>query len=55
MCTVIGAACRLECVLMKRAWMNKDCMNGTTGQVKNIVHEHQMFAIIVKGSNNKEG
>jgi hypothetical protein len=35
--------------------MNKDCMNGTTGQVKSIVNEQQMFYIIVKGSNNKEG
>jgi hypothetical protein len=30
-------------------------MNGTTGQVKNTVHEQQMFDIIVKGSNNKKG
>jgi hypothetical protein len=30
-------------------------MNGTTGQVKDIVHEQEMFDIIVKGSNNKEG
>jgi len=42
-------------VLTKHVWMNKDCMNGTTGQVKNIVHEQQMFDIIVKGHNNKEG
>jgi hypothetical protein len=55
MCTIIGAACWLECVLTKHAWMNKHCMNETIGQVKNIVHEQQMFDITVKGSNNKGG
>jgi hypothetical protein len=55
MCTVIGAAFWLVCVLTKCAWLNKDWMNGATVQVKDIVHEQQMFDVIVKGSNNKEG
>jgi len=40
------------CILTKRAWMNKDCMNGTIGQLKNIVHE-QMFNVTVKGNDNR--